>query len=114
MGWCGGTRCERNIEEIYKRNDPLFCKKRVPPPTGDLPLVVLEALPAHPVLAGVPARPPAGLPHIHDGGEWRIQPSRRPRSERSTTSTSSGNPSSLRSWRVRPPPSCSACAPPAS
>eukprot|EP00966_Prymnesium_polylepis_P008414 193975-Prymnesium_polylepis.1 len=43
--------------------------------------------------------------------EWRIQPSR---SERSTISASSGNPSSLRSWFACPPFSRSAFASPAS
>eukprot|EP00966_Prymnesium_polylepis_P087840 2032388-Prymnesium_polylepis.1 len=46
--------------------------------------------------------------------ESMVQPSRRPLSERSTMSTSSGNPSLLWSWRVCPPSCCSACSPPAS
>eukprot|EP00966_Prymnesium_polylepis_P316282 7308375-Prymnesium_polylepis.1 len=33
----------------------------------DLSLVVLESLPAYPVLPGVPDRPPAGLTYVHDG-----------------------------------------------
>eukprot|EP00966_Prymnesium_polylepis_P091465 2117081-Prymnesium_polylepis.1 len=33
----------------------------------DLSFVVLEALPAHPVIPSVPGRSPAGLPHVHDG-----------------------------------------------
>jgi hypothetical protein len=60
-------------------------------------IVVLEALPAHPVLPSVPGRPPAGLPHVHVM-ESMVQPSRRPRSERSTISTTS-RPRVLSEWK---------------